>query len=221
MYTNADDCIKNYVDDNIYRKNANSSKSGSKLNRNFANINISDDTADKITNVDMNSDGNLTISDENVDDWTNNMKNENILVGDDYVIDQKQYSEKRDDEINNPFLKLRDDPRITKVGYYIRKFSIDELPQLINILKGDMSIVGNRPLPLYEAELLTSDEYIERFIAPAGLTGLWQVMKRGKKDVSSEERRLLDIEYAKNFSFKMDMKIIWLTLGAFIQKDNV
>lgn len=70
-----------------------------------------------------------------------------------------------------------------------------------------MSIVGNRPLPLYEAELLTTDEYIERFMAPAGLTGLWQVEKRGDQGaLSAEERKQLDIKYARNFSFRDDIR---------------
>ena len=117
---------------------------------------------------------------------------------------------------------MENDPRITKVGRFIRKYSIDELPQLINILKGDMSIVGNRPLPLYEAELLTSDEHIDRFMGPAGLTGLWQVEKRGEAGkLSAEERKQLDIKYAKTFSFWSDIKIILKTVTAFIQKENV
>ena len=119
-------------------------------------------------------------------------------------------------------MKLENDPRITKVGHFIRKYSIDELPQLFNILKGDMSIVGNRPLPLYEAELLTKDDYIDRFMAPAGLTGLWQVEKRGDAGkLSAEERKQLDIKYAQNYSFWMDIKIILKTITAFIQKENV
>ncbi len=85
-----------------------------------------------------------------------------------------------------------------------------------------MSIVGNRPLPLYEAELLTSDAYIDRFMAPAGLTGLWQVEKRGGAGkMSAEERKQLDIKYARDFSFWLDMKILFRTLTAFIQKENV
>lgn len=114
---------------------------------------------------------------------------------------------------------MENDPRITKVGRIIRKYSIDELPQLVNILKGDMSIVGNRPLPLYEAELLTSDEYIDRFMGPAGLTGLWQVEKRGSSGkLSADERKQLDIKYAQTFSFLLDMEIILRTFTAFIQK---
>lgn len=145
-----------------------------------------------------------------------------ILVSDDYVIPEKEYIAQKSIEKENSFVKLENDPRITKVGHFIRKYSIDELPQLINILKGDMSIVGNRPLPLYEAELLTSDEYIDRFMAPAGLTGLWQVEKRGDAGkMSAEERKLLDIKYAKSYSFCIDIKIILKTATAFIQKENV
>ena len=90
------------------------------------------------------------------------------------------------------------------------------------LLEKALSIVGNRPLPLYEAELLTSDAYIERFMAPAGLTGLWQVEKRGGAGkMSAEERKQLDIKYAKEFSFWLDMKILCKTLTAFVQKENV
>ncbi len=119
------------------------------------------------------------------------------------------------------FVKLQNDPRVTRVGKLIRKTSIDELPQLFNVLKGDMSIVGNRPLPLYEAEQLTKDQWITRFHAPAGLTGLWQISKRGKKDMSSEERIMLDIDYAKKYSIRMDLKILLKTLPAMIQDEQV
>ena len=145
-----------------------------------------------------------------------------VLISDDFVISEEAYINKRSHEQENAFVKLENDPRITRIGRFIRKYSIDELPQLINILKGDMSIVGNRPLPLYEAELLTSDEYIDRFMAPAGLTGLWQVEKRGDSGkMSADERKQLDIKYAKTFSFWIDMRIILKTVTAFIQKENV
>lgn len=149
-------------------------------------------------------------------------ENEIVLISDDFVISEEAYINKKTQEQKNAFVKLENDPRITRIGRIIRKYSIDELPQLINILKGDMSVVGNRPLPLYEAELLTSDEYIDRFMAPAGLTGLWQVEKRGDSGkMSADERKQLDIKYAKTFSFWLDMKIILKTVTAFIQKENV
>lgn len=121
------------------------------------------------------------------------------------------------------FMKFQNDPRITRIGKFLRNSSLDELPQLLNILKGDMSLVGNRPLPLYEAEKMTTDDKILRFAGPAGLTGLWQVTKRGKgkEDMSEEERAQLDITYAKNFSFKMDMQIIMKTFPALLQSENV
>ena len=147
---------------------------------------------------------------------------ETLLVADDFITTEKQLLKNRREQQKNAFVKFENDPRITKVGRIIRKYSIDELPQLVNILKGDMSIVGNRPLPLYEAELLTTDEYIERFMAPAGLTGLWQVEKRGDQGaLSAEERKQLDIKYARNFSFGNDIKIICKTFTAFVQKENV
>lgn len=156
------------------------------------------------------------------DDTNLDGEEEILLISDDFVISEQEYTSKKSIEKKNAFVKLENDPRITKVGRFIRKYSIDELPQLINILKGDMSIVGNRPLPLYEAELLTTDEYIDRFMAPAGLTGLWQVEKRGEAGkLSADERKQLDIQYAKTFSFSLDMKIILKTLTAFIQKENV
>ena len=145
-----------------------------------------------------------------------------MLVGDDFVVAESDFAKEKEEEINNAFVKIENDPRVTKVGRFIRKYSIDELPQLFNILKGDMSIVGNRPLPLYEAEKLTVDSTIDRFMAPAGLTGLWQVEERGKGGMmSAEERKQLDITYGQTYNFLLDMKIIFRTLTAFIQKENV
>ncbi|TCC97290.1 sugar transferase [Pedobacter hiemivivus] len=119
------------------------------------------------------------------------------------------------------FVKFKDDPRITKLGSFLRRTSIDELPQLINVFIGDMSLVGNRPLPLYEAEQLTTNEWSTRFLGPAGLTGLWQISKRGKKDMSETERKELDNYYAANYSIWLDLKIIMKTIPALIQKESV
>jgi len=119
------------------------------------------------------------------------------------------------------FFKISNDPRVTSFGRFLRNTSLDELPQLFNVLKGDMSLVGNRPLPLYEAKMLTTDRHAERFNAPAGITGLWQISKRGQKDMSEEERIALDINYARHNSFVNDFQIILRTPKALMQKDNV
>jgi len=134
---------------------------------------------------------------------------------------EKQYQDSRKLNHDSAFFKIKNDPRITKIGNFIRNSSIDELPQLWNVFIGNMSIVGNRPLPLYEAEKLTTDKYALRFAAPAGITGLWQVEKRGKGDMSEEERLMLDNTYAQNHSLINDLKLIFKTIPALLQKENV
>lgn len=119
------------------------------------------------------------------------------------------------------FMKFQNDPRITRLGTFLRNSSLDELPQLFNILKGDMSIVGNRPLPPYEAEKLTKDESAARFLAPAGLTGLWQVTKRGQVALSEKERMDLDNTYAQEHNWLYDIKLILKTFPAVFQSEKM
>jgi len=118
------------------------------------------------------------------------------------------------------FLKVENDPRITRVGQFLRNTSLDELPQLFNVVRGDMSLVGNRPLPIYEAETLTNDADAQRFLAPAGITGLWQVTERGGSEVSEQRRKALDNEYALIHSFCVDVKLLWRTLFSATQRVN-
>jgi len=125
------------------------------------------------------------------------------------------------DPVGPIFFKINNDPRITKIGAFLRNTSLDELPQLFNVFLGDMSLVGNRPLPLYEAATLTTDDYAARFMAPAGITGLWQIKKRGNKDMSVEERINMDIDYAARCNFVTDLWIIANTPSALLQKENV
>ena len=113
-------------------------------------------------------------------------------------------------EINGPMFKMENDPRITKIGRFIRKTSIDELPQFINVLKGDMSLVGSRPPTLDEYEQYKPKHKARVSMMP-GLTGLWQVSGRSNiKDF--DEVVKLDMEYIDNSSFWLDVKIILLTV---------
>lgn len=145
-----------------------------------------------------------------------------VLICDDGFVPESKVKKEKENKRENAFFKVANDPRITKVGRIIRNTSIDELPQFINVLKGDMSIVGNRPLPLYEAEMLTTDQWAKRFHAPSGITGLWQVTKRGgSNEMSADERKQLDIDYAENFNFWYDIKILLRTIPAMLQHENV
>jgi lipopolysaccharide/colanic/teichoic acid biosynthesis glycosyltransferase len=109
--------------------------------------------------------------------------------------------------------KLTADPRVTRVGRMLRRTSLDELPQVVNVLKGEMSLVGPRPVPLYEVEGYEAAHY-ERLAALPGITGLWQV--RGRCQVPFEQMIRLDIEYVRRASLLLDLKILLLTIPAVI-----
>ena len=115
-----------------------------------------------------------------------------------------------DNEMSGPMFKIKEDPRITKIGKFIRKTSLDELPQLINILKGEMSLVGPRPsLPKEVAQFTAFQK--QRLVAKPGLTCYWQV--GGRSDVSFEEWMEMDVEYLKDRNTLVDIVLIFKTVG--------
>lgn len=139
----------------------------------------------------------------------------------DKQVDQLKHLNEFNEDQGRIFFKVTNDPRATRIGRFLRNSSLDELPQFFNVLMGDMSIVGNRPLPLYEAAMLTTDEWSMRFMAPAGITGLWQIRKKDRHCMSVEERINLDLTYSKKQNFLFDLWIIAHTPPALIQKSNV
>ncbi len=151
----------------------------------------------------------------------NFLKFRTMEVGADKKIQQLAHlNQYADTQGGATFVKINNDPRVTRLGKVLRKTSLDEIPQLFNVVKGDMSLVGNRPLPLYEATTLTTNDCVERFMADAGITGLWQIKKRGKEDMSVEERISLDISYARKANVAYDLWIMAKTPTILFQKSN-
>lgn len=114
-------------------------------------------------------------------------------------------------ENDGPAFKMRNDPRVTKVGAFIRKTSIDELPQLLNVLIGNMSLVGPRPLPTYETAQC-SDYQLQRQLVKPGITCYWQIS--GRSDISFEEWIELDLKYIREAGIMTDIKILLMTVSA-------
>ena len=118
-------------------------------------------------------------------------------------------------EVDGPAFKIKDDPRVTGFGRFLRKTSIDELPQLINVLKGDMSIVGPRPLPLRDYKGFNHDWQRRRFSVRPGITCLWQIS--GRSNTSFEKWMELDMEYIDHWSPWLDFTILAKTIPAVIK----
>lgn len=119
-------------------------------------------------------------------------------------------------EMDGPVFKIKDDPRITRVGRWLRNTSIDELPQLFNILKGDMSLVGPRPLPVRDYHGFDQDWHRRRLSVPPGITCIWQI--NGRNKISFEDWMKLDMQYIDNWKLSLDFKILLLTIPAVLTK---
>jgi lipopolysaccharide/colanic/teichoic acid biosynthesis glycosyltransferase len=114
-------------------------------------------------------------------------------------------------EHDGVLFKIRNDPRITTVGAWLRRWSLDELPQLINVVRGDLSLVG--PRPALPDEAARYGDYVRRrLVVKPGMTGLWQV--NGRADLSWEESVRLDLRYVENWSLILDLQILWKTFSA-------
>jgi lipopolysaccharide/colanic/teichoic acid biosynthesis glycosyltransferase len=123
----------------------------------------------------------------------------------------------KDNELKGPVFKMKDDPRVTRIGKFLRRTSIDELPQLINVIKGEMSIVGPRPLPTYETEELNEYQR-QRLLVKPGLTCYWQCS--GRNDIEFDKWMELDLKYIQDASLWVDFKIILMTVKAVLKSDG-
>jgi exopolysaccharide biosynthesis polyprenyl glycosylphosphotransferase len=124
---------------------------------------------------------------------------------------------RRLNEHDGVLFKIRDDPRVTRLGKHLRRYSLDELPQLLNIVRGQMSLVGPRP-PLRSEVDQYADDVHRRLVVKPGLTGLWQVS--GRSDLSWDESVRLDLRYVENWSLAMDLLILWRTAFAVVKSSG-
>jgi lipopolysaccharide/colanic/teichoic acid biosynthesis glycosyltransferase len=138
------------------------------------------------------------------------VKFRSMSVGADRQVDAMTTS----NEGAGPLFKMRKDPRVTPVGAILRRYSLDELPQLFNVVAGTMSLVGPRP-PLMREVAQYGPDARRRLLVKPGITGLWQVS--GRSDLSWEESVRLDLRYVENWSIALDVMILWKTVGAVAQ----
>jgi len=131
--------------------------------------------------------------------------------------ERKKELESRNERAEGLLFKMRDDPRVTRVGKFLRKWSLDELPQLINVLNGSMSLVGPRP-PLPSEVARYEDDVHRRLMVKPGLTGLWQIS--GRSDLEWDESVRLDLRYVENWSLAMDFVILWRTVFAVLRREG-
>jgi lipopolysaccharide/colanic/teichoic acid biosynthesis glycosyltransferase len=118
-------------------------------------------------------------------------------------------------EASGALFKIRHDPRLTRVGRFLRRYSLDELPQLVNVLRGEMSLVGPRPLPMRDFQRL-EEWHKKRYLVMPGITGLWQVS--GRSDLNFDDLVRLDFVYLENWSISLDLTILLKTIPAVITR---
>jgi lipopolysaccharide/colanic/teichoic acid biosynthesis glycosyltransferase len=129
--------------------------------------------------------------------------------------DQNQDELEQFNELSGALFKIKDDPRVTRVGRFLRNFSMDELPQLINVLRGEMSLVGPRPLPMRDYERL-AEWHKKRYLVLPGITGLWQVSGRSNLDFDDLVR--LDFLYLEQWTMVLDLSILLKTIPAVLTR---